>query len=136
MKKFTDNIGIDKVNFLSEAEVRSLYYWSMGDYGGLKSVSDQGKLESSISEPKTTYGYTEDIYQTAAAYGYFFCKNHVFGDGNKRVAYTTMRAFLLKNGYDIIATEEEKMEIMLQVAKSQMDKNGLAVWLQQHIKIL
>ena len=126
----------DAVNFLNEKEVRTLYYLIMKDYGGAKKVLDQAKLESSIAEPKTTYGYTKDIYQTAAAYGYFFCKNHVFMDGNKRIAYTTMRTFLLNNGYDIIAKKEEKIKIMLQIAENKIDKKGLAIWLKEHTKIL
>ena len=73
----------------------------------------------------------QDIYKSIEEKGanflYLIVKNHVFADGNKRLAITLSTLFLLLNGYmSIAATFLQKTEnISLNVAASKIDKELL-----------
>ena len=61
-------------------------------FGGSLGIRDRGALESALARPRS--GYYTDIIQEAAALWESLSQNHAFVDGNKRVAVTTMAAFL------------------------------------------
>jgi death-on-curing protein len=56
-----------------------------------------------------------------------------FIDGNKRVAYVVARTFLIKNGFDVLATYEDKLEAMLSVASGIMTEAELADWYAERV---
>lgn len=60
-----------------------------------------GALESALFRPQS--GYYEDIVQEACALLESLAINHPFVDGNKRIAFAVMDAFLRINGYRIRA---------------------------------
>jgi death-on-curing protein len=72
------------------------------------------------------------LFDKAAAYGYHVCKNHPFIDGNKRVAFVLMDIFLQKNGWEIVAHEEEAYSVMIALASGKLTKARLASWLKEH----
>ena len=53
-------------------------------------------------------GYYADLIQEAAALWESLSQNHPFVDGNKRVAVTTMAAFLRVNGYRLEFDDSSK----------------------------
>ena len=69
--------------------------------GGSHGVRDMGALESALFRPQS--GYNEDIVQEACALLESLAINHPFVDGNKRIAFAVMDAFLRINGYRIRA---------------------------------
>lgn len=96
----------------------------------LPSVRDPGALESAVSRPlnKWTYGET-DIVVLAAAYDYGLARNHAFSDGNKRIAYIAIRAFVERNGFRLIASAEERIATFLALA-GEPSEDALANWLR------
>ncbi len=62
-------------------------------------------------------------------------KNHAYVDGNKRIAFQAMYAFLRLNGARLQATEPEVVTLMLNVATGALDEVGLAAWLREHVKL-
>ena len=81
-----------------------------------------------------TYGDPEpDIAALAASYAYGICPNHAFVDGNKRVAYVMVRLFLILNGADINASQEDKYLTLLALAQGEIEEEALAVWFRQKI---
>ncbi len=50
-----------------------------------------------------------DLAEQAAVLAHGFATGHYFADRNKRIAYVVLRSFLLVNGYDIPATEDERI---------------------------
>ncbi len=72
------------------------------------------------------------IFEKAAAYGYHLCKNHPFVDGNKRVALVLMDIFLERNGWEIVAHEEQIYSMMLDLASGKLIKAQLASWLKKN----
>jgi death-on-curing protein len=69
------------------------------------------------------------IHQLAASYGFGFAKNHVFVDGNKRIALAAINVFLQINGATLAADEAEAVIIINEVASGVMSENDLADWI-------
>ncbi|WP_232420620.1 type II toxin-antitoxin system death-on-curing family toxin [Leptospira vanthielii] len=68
-------------------------------------MRDHGLLESAINQPMATFdgiSLHPSLFDKAAAYLYYLCKNHPFLDGNKRVALASSLVFLDINGYEIL----------------------------------
>jgi death-on-curing protein len=63
-----------------------------------------------------------DICEMAAAYLFHIVKNHPFMDGNKRVGAVTALVFLLLNGCDFKAPQDDFADMVLAVAGGKMSK--------------
>jgi death-on-curing protein len=119
--------------FIPKKVIILLHEQLIDRYGGTTGVRDENLLESAIEQPKTTFDGAflhESLYDMAAAYGFHLCMNHPFLDGNKRIALVAMDVFLQKNGYEIIASEEETYEVMMKLSTGQLTKEALASWLK------
>lgn len=57
---------------------------------------------------------------------------HYFSDGNKRIGYLMLILFLKKNGYVLIATEDEKVEFALSIAKGILKNKTIVDWIRKH----
>lgn len=83
------------------------------------SVRDYGLLESALARPQATV-FGEDAYPgllpKAAALTESLVRNHALVDGNKRLGYAAGRLFLLLNGHDYAATEDERYDFILGIA--------------------
>lgn len=66
----------------------------------------------------------------AAACLFHLVMNHPFVDGNKRVGLETALIFLEINGIDIVATDEELVTAVLDIATSRLSKKDLALFFQ------
>lgn len=91
---------------------------------GLPGVRYPGPLDSALGRPQHlfAYGGAVDLADLAAAY--------TFVDGNKRTALVACRTFLLDNGRDTSATNEEKYDIFLRLGAGEMSEEALAAWLR------
>jgi death on curing protein len=104
-------------------------------YGGRPGVQDTNLLDSALAQPKMTVGgkfVHRTLFDKAAAYGFYICKNHPFVDGNKRVAFVLMDIFLQKNGWEIVAHEKEAHSTIMKLADGKLTKSQLAKWLKEH----
>ena len=104
-------------------------------YGGQPGLRDRALLESALAQPRVTVGGKfahKTVFEKAAAYGFHVRKNHAFVDGNKRVAFVLMDLFLQKNGWEIVANEEEAYSIMTALASGKLTKTQLTSWLKKH----
>ena len=105
-------------------------------FGGLAGVRDMGLLESALARPANLVAYGENVTaeKLGALYGVGVAKAHAFIDGNKRIAFAVMIAFLRAHGRTLDATEAEATEIMLKVAASEMDEGQLERWLMSRCR--
>lgn len=113
--------------------VRAIHLRQIAEHGGEAGVRDAGLLESALARPRNLLAYSDsppDLAALAASYAFGIAKNHPFMDGNKRTAYVVCRAFLLLNGWDVEATQEEKYAEFLALAKNEIAEAGLAKWLR------
>ena len=101
-------------------------------YGGKVGVRDQKLLESALSRPYQTFDKKE-LYKSpiekAASLIESLINNHPFIDGNKRFGYVAMRLTLLEHGLDINATQTEKYEFVISIAKGDLKFEGICSWI-------
>ena len=104
--------------------------------GGSTGIRDHGALLSALAQPRMSFGGS-DLYPTveekAAALGFSLIRNHPFVDGNKRVGHAAVVAFLRYAGFAIDATVDEQERIILELAASQIGRDGFLDWLRSHI---
>ena len=122
------------MKFLSLSEILEIHQDQVARYGGALGIRDIELLKSAIGMPMATYGgdfLHTDVYEMAAAYLYHLVKNHPFLDGNKRVGAVAALVFLLLNGYDFNAPEDDFAELVLAVARGELDKAQVAVLIRR-----
>ena len=119
------------MKFLSLTEVLEIHRDQITRYGGTSGIRDIELLKSALGLPMTTYSgefLHTDVYEMAAAYLFHLVKNHPFLDGNKRVGAVAALVFLRLNGYDFDASEDDFAEMVLSVARGEIDKAEVAVF--------
>jgi len=121
--------------FIPHRIVATIHSDLLQRYGGRPGLRDSNLLDSALAQPKVTVGGTfvhKTLFDKAAAYGFHVCKNHPFVDGNKRVAFVLMDIFLQKNGWEIVAKEDEAYLMMMSLASGKLSKTQLSRWLKEH----
>ena len=125
------------MRYLTVDELLVIYDRIMRESGGGIGIRDLGALESAVAQPRMTFGGKE-LYPTmsekAAALGYSLIQNHPFVDGNKRTGHAAMELFLVLNGQEIAATEDEQYDIILKIAAGETTREALSIWLSEHIQ--
>ena len=98
-------MSLEQTDYLTVAEILAIHDDLIERYGGAAGVRDPGQLEAALFRPQT--GYYVDVIAQAAALWESLSQNHAFVDGNKRVAFAAMFAFLAINGISLMATADE-----------------------------
>ncbi|HEX9771046.1 MAG TPA: type II toxin-antitoxin system death-on-curing family toxin [Kiloniellales bacterium] len=114
--------------------VLAIHDAQLAEHGGAPGIRDPRLLDSALRRPRNLahYGNPEPP-ELAAAYAWGLVRNHPFVDGNKRVAFVCMRTFLIDNGFDIVATQEDRIRIMERAAAGELTENHLATWIREHL---
>lgn len=109
----------------------------IAEHGGSDGIRNTGLLESALARPLNIAAYepNADIAQLAAAYGFGIAKNHPFIDGNKRTALVATRTFLLLNGYQVAASQEEKYFTFIALTDGSLSEDELAAWLRERLVV-
>jgi death on curing protein len=120
--------------WVAKSVVLALHEEQIAEHGGSSGLRDDSLLESALSRPKNLFAHGQpDLAELAAAYAVGLAKNHAFVDGNKRVSNVVTLAFLLLNGADWNATEEDQVRVWLAVAGGSMSETDLAEWIRQRL---
>ena len=124
------------MRYLTVGEVLEIYSRVMKQSGGAVGILDLGALESAVAQPRMTFNGKElypTIVEKASALGFSLIQNHPFVDGNKRAGHAAMESFLMFNGYEISASVDEQVKIVLGVASGKIDRNAFTDWLRSHV---
>ena len=98
-------------------------------------IRDKNLLASAVNTPFQTFMGNDlypSIYDKAAQLCYGIANNHPFTDGNKRTALHSMYVYLIINGYDITATQQDVENLIINVAAGRMHTTELSKWLQDN----
>lgn len=98
-------------------------------------IRDENLLASAVNTPFQTFMGNDlypSIYDKAAQLCYGIANNHPFTDGNKRTALHSMYVYLIINGFDITATQQEVEDLIINVAAGNMTNTKLAEWLREN----
>jgi death on curing protein len=99
-------------------------------------IRDLGLLESACARPQATvfgdFAYP-DLFDQAAALMHSLARNHALVDGNKRLAWAGMKVFLLMNAVSLTYTVDEAEELVLQIARGEVEVSDISGWIRVHI---
>ena len=98
-------------------------------------VRDENLLASAVNTPFQTFMGNDlypSLYDKAAQLCYGIANNHPFTDGNKRTALHSMYVYLIINGFDIMATQQDVENMIIDVATGNMTNTELVQWLQKN----
>lgn len=113
------------------AEVLAIHSDQIERYGGTHGLRDAGLLEAALFRPQT--GYYANLIEEAAALWESLAQNHVFLDGNKRVAFAAMYTFLAINGVRLTPDPTETYDFIAALYNAnEFHFEKLAAWLNGH----
>jgi death-on-curing protein len=124
------------VAFLSVDDVLMIHSRTIEEFGGDPGLRDRGLLESAVAMPHSTFDGADlhsGLASKAAAYHFHLCANHAFVDGIKQVAVAVAEFFLLINGFELSASDDEMEELTLGVAGSQLSKDQVTGFFEKFI---
>jgi death-on-curing protein len=116
--------------------VLAIHAEQIAEHRGREGLRDQSGLESAIASPRNLFAYGSpppDVAAIAAQYAFAIGCNQVFVDGNKRTALVVCRTFLILNGHDLKASQEEKYTVIMKLANRQIDVGLLADWIRARL---
>ena len=123
------------LEFLTLEDVLELHAGQIKRYGGSEGLRSGDLLQSAIAQPQVTFDgqfLHIDIFHMAASYLFHLVQNHPFIDGNKRIGLEAALVFLELNDQSIEADDEELVELVLGVARGQIDKTQIAEFFRTH----
>jgi death on curing protein len=119
--------------WLTYEQVIALHSRQLRRFGGAAGLRDDGLLRSAIERPINKWHYEQaELPELAAAYAFGLAKNHAFVDGNKRIAFMSMMAFLRKNGVRFAPTPAHATKIILAFAAGEVSEKSLARWIRDN----
>ena len=121
------------ISYITLEQILLIHEEQIDLYGGSHGIADLALLESALFRPQTTFG-GKDLYPTvfdkAAALIHSLILNHPFTDGNKRTGIFTMLMFMAINGREVTLTNEEIVNVPLNIASKKWNIEKIAEWLQ------
>ncbi|HEX5423093.1 MAG TPA: type II toxin-antitoxin system death-on-curing family toxin [Candidatus Acidoferrales bacterium] len=124
--------------WLEKSLALAIHDRQLAEFGGSVGVRDETLLESVLARPQQLFAYGDpppDLADLAASLAFGLARNHPFVDGNKRTAHVSYRTFLLLNGADLAATDEDKYLTMLTLAEGKLSEKDFAAFLRSHIQV-
>ena len=113
---------------LSKEQVIRLHDVLMSKTGGTCGIRDDSLIESALAAPFQTFDGIE-LYPSSAAkiarIAYSLVSNHPFVDGNKRIGTYVMLVLLELNNIDASFTDDDVIQIGLELAKGDMNYDQL-----------
>jgi len=127
---------MSEIVWLLDETIIAIHHRQIAEHGGTEGLRDEGLLSSALARPQNLFAYGEpspDLAALAAAYAFGIARDHPFVDGNKRTALIAARTFLLLNGVNLKASQDEKVLIFLQPAEDSLTQEELADWIRNRI---
>jgi death-on-curing protein len=125
-----------QIVWLLEETVIAIHHRQISEHGGSEGLRDEELFASALARTQNVLAYAQpplDLAALAAAYAYGIARNHPFVDGNKRTALVAARTFLLLNGVNLEANQDEKYLTFLQLAQGTLTEEQLADWIRNRI---
>jgi death-on-curing protein len=126
------------MKFPDKLDVLAVHARLISETGGTGGgVRDEGLLESALAAAENRYHYeAADLVACAATYAYHLTQAHAFIDGNKRVAAAIMETFLETSGVQLRMTDEEIVQLFLDIASGSLDRDGVEERLSQRTSVV
>ena len=127
-----------QIYFLTREQVVAIHREAIHRYSPSESINivNSPALESAVSQPRASWGgqhLYRSIADMAAAYLVGLVQNHAFENGNKRVGFAAASIFLRMNGFQLVLTDAEAIELTLKVATGDMSREDVTGTLEKSI---
>lgn len=121
------------VNYLTPKQLLRIHLLVMERFGEGEQagILFPDRFYSAIERPQLNVFKKElypDLWQKAAVLVQAIVQEHPFHNGNKRTAFAALDLFLRINGYELVLSNDEGIELMVQLAthKELKGKDGIA----------
>jgi len=120
--------------WLTYEQVVAVHSRHLRRFGGAPGLRDEGALRSALERPINKWQYEQaSMVDLAAAYAFGLAKNHAFVDGNKRIAFIAMMAFLRKNGVTCRPDQAQATAAMYSLAAGEISEQSFARWITDNL---
>jgi death-on-curing protein len=114
-------------------QVVAMHHAHLRRFGGTPGLRDDDMLRSVLEWPAQKHQkQPAGLAELAAAYAFGLAKNHAFVDGNKRIAFMSMMAFLRKNDVPFAPDPAQATTIILGLAAGEISEDSLARWISDN----
>jgi death on curing protein len=125
-------VTTDSLDYLSVDDLLEIAAGVIGEFA----VRDPGLLASAAARPRAS-AFGADAYPMfagkAAALMHSIARNHALIDGNKRLAWAGTRSFCLLNGHDLVFTVDDAEQLVLAVARGELEAGEIERVLAAHL---
>jgi death-on-curing protein len=120
--------------WLSYDQIIAAHSRQLRRFGGAPGLRDDDVLRSALERPVNKWQYEQSALPAlAAAYAFGLAKNHAFVDGNKRIAFIAMTAFLRKNGIRFTPEQAQATAMIFALAAGEVSEQSLARWIADNL---
>jgi death on curing protein len=124
-------MAIEEVVYIQYVEAVEIHFELMLYYGDERiGVFDKTLIQSALARPQHAATYENaDIFRQAATLLFGLIKNHPWNGGNKRTATALTDSFLYRNGFDLVSTTVENIELVLAIESDNLQIDEIEKWL-------
>ena len=128
-------MAIEKIQYIAYPEAVFLHIEVMRFCGETHfGVALPALIQSALARPQQAAAYEHaDLIRQAATLCFGLIKNHPWVGGNKRTATHVTEAFLLVNGWDLTASIEETVNLVLAIESDQNSIDEIEAWYRQRV---
>ena len=123
------------MKFPDKLDVLGVHASLISETGGSAGLRDEGLSESALAAAENRHYYEDaDLVTCAATYAYHLTQAHAFIDGNKRIAAAITEVFLETNGGQLMMTDEELVQLFLDIASGVLNRDEVERWLRGKVR--
>jgi death-on-curing protein len=128
-------LEIEEVSYISYVEAVLIHFDVMEFFAETHfGVAEPSLIKSALARPQHAVVYEQaDIIRQASTLCFGLIKNHPWVGGNKRTATAIMEEFLSRNGWEVTASVEEIIAMVLEVESDRWKVAEIESWLRQRV---
>jgi death on curing protein len=129
-------MAIEQVFYIEYVEAVEIHFELSIYYGEERiGVFDKTLIQSALARPQHSAIYENaGIFRQAATLLFGLIKNHPWNGGNKRTATALTDSFLYRNGFDLVSTTDENIELVLAIESNDWKIDEIENWLRSKAK--
>ena len=114
--------------------MRAIHDAQIAEHGGIAGIRSEALLESAFARPQTLASSDDDadLITIGTMVAIAIARNHPFLDGNERVAWVAMIAFLELNNVRLQYEPAAAVEAMLGLAAGASSDDTFTSWVRDH----
>lgn len=126
-------MATEAVHYVSYFDALIIHFETMQFFGEVRyGVASRALIESALARPRHAATYENaDIIRQAATLCFGLIKNHPWVGGNKRTATAITEAFLDDNGWQVIHTTAEIIDLSLAIEADHFGVDEIEAWYRQ-----